>query len=145
MRWDWDAASGTYLRSEGGRAHTLADGSQVSTNNVVVLVNEYRPTSFNAISPEAVSVGSGLAFVFTGGKIQAGTWTRADRTSPIDLTHARGRRHRADAGADVGRDGRRRRPRHHLRLTALGEPSECPSERLVARCWQHLLSRWAAR
>jgi hypothetical protein len=85
VRWDWDAASGTYLRSEGGRPHTLADGSRVSTNNVVVLANEYRPTSFNAISPEAISVGTGLAYVFTGGKVQEGTWTRADRTSPIDL------------------------------------------------------------
>jgi hypothetical protein len=90
VRWDWDPASGTYLRSEGGRAHTQADGSQVSTNNVVVLVNEYRPTPWNAKSPEAISVGSGQAFVFTGGKVEEGTWTRYDRTSPISLARADG-------------------------------------------------------
>jgi hypothetical protein len=90
VRWDWDPASGTYLRTEGGRAHNQADGSQVSTNNVVVLVNDYRPTPFNAKSPEAVSVGSGQAFVFTGGKAEEGTWTRVDRTSPIVLTRADG-------------------------------------------------------
>ena len=116
VRWDWDAASGTYLRSEGGRPHTLADGSQVSTNNVVVLVNEYRPTSFNAISPEAVSVGTGLAYVFTGGKVQEGTWTRADRTSPIDLRTPDGAVIELTPGPDVGRDGRRRRPRHRVWL-----------------------------
>ncbi|MET0580318.1 MAG: DUF3048 C-terminal domain-containing protein, partial [Ilumatobacteraceae bacterium] len=33
----------------------------------------------------AVSVGTGLAYVFTGGKVQEATWTRPDRTSPIDL------------------------------------------------------------
>ncbi|MET0147377.1 MAG: DUF3048 domain-containing protein [Ilumatobacteraceae bacterium] len=90
VRWDWDPASGTYLRQEGGRPHVLADGEQVSTNNVVVLVNEYRPTPWNAISPEAVSVGTGDAYVFTGGKLQVGTWSRADRTSPISLTTPEG-------------------------------------------------------
>ena len=80
------------MRSEGGRPHNQDDGSQVSTNNVVVLVNEYRPTPFNAKSPEAVSVGSGQAFVFTGGKVEEGTWTRYDRTWPIDLARADGSR-----------------------------------------------------
>jgi Protein of unknown function (DUF3048) N-terminal domain/Protein of unknown function (DUF3048) C-terminal domain len=86
VRWDWDAASGTYLRTENGRPHTLADGSQVSTNNVVMLVLEYRVTPWEAKSPEGVTVGSGQVFVFSNGTVQTGTWTRADRTAPYTLT-----------------------------------------------------------
>lgn len=85
VRWDWDPATGTYLRTESGRAHNLGDGSRVTTNNVVVIVNEYRPTPWNAKSPEAISVGGGEAIVFTGGKVITGTWARPDRLSPYTL------------------------------------------------------------
>ena len=90
VRWDWDPASGTYLRSENGRPHTQADGSQVSTNNVVVLVLQYGVTPWDALSPEGVSVGSGDAYVFSGGTVQTGTWTRGDRTAGFTLTAADG-------------------------------------------------------
>jgi hypothetical protein len=90
IRWDWDAASGAYLRSENGRPHTLADGSQISANNVVVLVLEYRVTPWEAKSPEGVSVGTGDAYVFSGGTVQTGTWTRNDRTAGFTLTAADG-------------------------------------------------------
>jgi hypothetical protein len=90
VRWDWDAASGTYVRTENGRPHVLADGSQVSTNTVVVLANEYGTSSYNRISPEAKSVGEGDAAVFSAGKVVLGRWSRADRTSPITLTTPEG-------------------------------------------------------
>jgi hypothetical protein len=85
--WEWDPASGTYLRSENGRPHNQADGSQVSTNNVVVLVLEY---GLWAASPEAVTVGSGDVYVFSAGTVQTGTWTRDDRTAGYTLTAADG-------------------------------------------------------
>ncbi len=90
VRWDWDPASGTYVRSQNGRPHTLADGSPVSANNVVVLVLEYRVTPWDKYSPEGVSVGSGDVYVFSGGTVQTGTWTRNDRTEGFTLTAADG-------------------------------------------------------
>ena len=33
-----------------------------------------------------MSIGSGEAWVFSGGTVQHGTWTRADRTQPFTLT-----------------------------------------------------------
>jgi hypothetical protein len=86
VQWDWDAASGTYLRQENGRPHNLADGTQVSANNVVFLVLEYRLTPWEAKSPEGVSVGSGPVYVFSNGTVQTGTWSRANRTDPFTLT-----------------------------------------------------------
>lgn len=90
-RWDWDAAQGLYFRETNGRVHNDANGGQVSTNNVVVLVMEYSPSPADRNSPEAQSVGSGEAFVFTGGSYVHGTWTRADRLAPFTLADDAGR------------------------------------------------------
>ncbi len=90
-RWDWDPATGLYYRETNGRVHNDANGDQVSTHNVVVLVMEYRPSAADRNSPEAQSVGSGEAFVFTGGAYVHGTWTRADRLAPFTLTDDTGK------------------------------------------------------
>ena len=50
----------------------------------------YRPSPADARSPEAQTIGSGTALVFTGGKVVTGTWTRTDRLSPVVLTDASG-------------------------------------------------------
>jgi hypothetical protein len=84
VRWDYDAGTDTYVRSQGGGPHQLTDG-RASADNVIVLITNYRPSSVDARSPEAVTVGNGIAFVMSDGKLQTGVWQRADRTSPIDL------------------------------------------------------------
>lgn len=84
VRWDWDAATGTYLRTMEGKPHNDAQSGQVNTNNVVVLEMGYLPGISG--SPDAQTIGSGTAFVFTGGQLVFGTWSRADRTSPFTLT-----------------------------------------------------------
>ena len=81
--WVWNAGTGLYERQQEGKVMKDAGtDSVVTTNNVVVLVMEYR----NAGSPEAQSVGTGEVFVFTGGNYIHGTWTRADRLLPFTLT-----------------------------------------------------------
>jgi hypothetical protein len=90
VRWDWDPASGTFVRSQNGVAHTLADGTQVSTNNVVVLVTPYGLTPWDSRSPEAMSVGQGDVYVFSNGTVQTGTWSRPDRLQGYTLTAADG-------------------------------------------------------
>jgi hypothetical protein len=82
--WDWDPASGHYLRTMEGKPHEDAAGGRVSTNNVVVLVVEY--LSGISGSPDAHTLGTGEAFVFTAGNYIHGTWTRNDRLQPFTLT-----------------------------------------------------------
>jgi hypothetical protein len=82
--WRWDAAQGVYLRTTQGRAHNDALSGQVSTNNVVVLAMEYLPGISG--SPDAQTIGTGEAFVFSGGSYVHGTWTRDDRLKPYTLT-----------------------------------------------------------
>ena len=84
VQWTWDQASGTYLRTMERAPHIDAGtGTQVSTHNVVVLVMNYTPGISG--SPDAQSLGTGEAYVFSGGKWVVGTWTRNDRLEPFDL------------------------------------------------------------
>ncbi len=82
--WTWNAASGLYERTQNGKADKDKGGEQITTNNVVVLEMVYLPGISG--SPDAVSTGTGQAFVFTGGNYVHGTWTRADRLQPFTLT-----------------------------------------------------------
>ena len=82
--WRWDADQGLYFRTTDGRPHNDALTGQVSTNNVVVLSMEYWAGISD--SPDAQTIGSGEAWVFSGGSYVHGTWTRDDRLEPFTLT-----------------------------------------------------------
>jgi len=82
--WTWNGTIGLYERQQNGRADNDDNGEIATTNNVVVLDMIYNKGISN--SPDAQSVGSGEAWVFTGGNMVHGTWTRADRLAPFTLT-----------------------------------------------------------
>ena len=82
--WTWNSTSGLYERQQNGRADNDGNGELTTTNNVVVLEMVYLPGVSN--SPDAQSVGTGQAWVFSAGNLMHGTWTRADRKQPFTLT-----------------------------------------------------------
>jgi len=81
--WDWNATDGVYYRTMEGSRHMDRNSGQVSTDNVVVLAMDYLPGISG--SPDAQTLGSGEAFVFTGGNYIHGTWTRNDIHDPFAL------------------------------------------------------------
>ena len=81
--WNWNAADGVYYRTMEGSRHMDRNSGQISTNTVVVLAMEYAPGISG--SPDAQTLGSGEAFVFTGGNYIHGTWTRNDIHAPFSL------------------------------------------------------------
>jgi hypothetical protein len=83
VSWTWNAAKGLYFRTMEGGPHNDAAGGQVSTNNVVVLVMEYLPGISD--SPDAQTIGTGEALIFTGGNYIHATWSRNDRLVPFVL------------------------------------------------------------
>jgi len=97
--WQWDAASAKFLRFHESKVHSDADGNQVAFDNVVVIVCEYKVSPADPRSPEAQTVGSGVAWVFTAGKVVEGTWSRADNHAPWTLTDSTG----AAIGLTAGR------------------------------------------
>jgi hypothetical protein len=90
IEWAWDAPSKSYIRSEYGDLHTDATGAPISAQNIVVQFVEYRSSPADRRSPEAVTIGQGAAWVFTGGKIIPAFWHRPDPSQPAQFADAKG-------------------------------------------------------
>jgi Protein of unknown function (DUF3048) N-terminal domain/Protein of unknown function (DUF3048) C-terminal domain len=91
--WAWDAKSKGWVRTPGSAGASVydADGNtvKITPKNVVVMFVQYDGGVGNEGS-EAVMTGTGPAWVFTGGKVVKGTWTRPDKEKPAKLTNASG-------------------------------------------------------
>lgn len=76
----WDAAAGTFARSQAGTPHVDEAGVQVAPQNVVVQFVDYVDTGFvdgsGAVVPEASLVGEGPALVLTAGHLIEGRWVK---------------------------------------------------------------------
>jgi Protein of unknown function (DUF3048) N-terminal domain/Protein of unknown function (DUF3048) C-terminal domain len=88
--WRWNAAKNAWLRTIGGNPHKDHDGVQVNAANVIVLTTNYLPSPVDAHSPEAQTVGSGDALVFTGGLLVRGRWSRPTASDVWDLRDSSG-------------------------------------------------------
>ncbi|WP_396643386.1 DUF3048 domain-containing protein [Microbacterium sp.] len=86
--WRWDAGSGRYLRSQNGAPDLDSGGGQLAATNVVALSVSI-DWAYGDI-PKTVMVGSGPAWVATGGKVIQVTWTKASADAPIQLTNQYG-------------------------------------------------------
>lgn len=83
--YQWNG-SGWARSQDGGRTVDTA-GRQASPATVVVQFTRYGRSAADSRSPEAISVGSGEAWVFTDGHVVKGTWSRptaADTTQYLD-------------------------------------------------------------
>lgn len=81
----WSVADRGWRRTQNRSGHVQAGGTRLAPANVVVLEVGYGTSSVDANSPEAHTVGSGAAYVFTDGKRIDGTWSRSGPTDPIAL------------------------------------------------------------
>ncbi|MEE2768384.1 MAG: DUF3048 domain-containing protein [Actinomycetota bacterium] len=72
-------------RTHNGDPHNDSDGLRVAPPNVVIQFTSYSTSAADARSPEAVTVGSGEAWVFTDGHMIVGRWERPDRSHPAEL------------------------------------------------------------
>lgn len=86
--WRWDGGSGRYLRSQNGAPDMDSAGGQLAATNVVALSVSIDWTYGDI--PKTVMVGSGPAWVATGGKVVQVTWTKTSRDAPIQLTNTYG-------------------------------------------------------
>jgi Protein of unknown function (DUF3048) N-terminal domain/Protein of unknown function (DUF3048) C-terminal domain len=82
--WEWDPTSYAWLRSQEGAPDVEASGERVRAVNVVTL-RVVIDWTYGEV-PRTVMVGSGEAWLSTGGKTAHGTWSKAATGSPIVLT-----------------------------------------------------------
>lgn len=86
----WSPLARGWNRTQNGKAHTTAVGARLVPENVVVLEVDYGVSSIDAESPEAHTVGSGVAHVFTSGERITGSWSRTSSDAPIRLLDGNG-------------------------------------------------------
>jgi len=90
--WTWTGHD--YVRTQNGAPDRLADGSRITTTNVVVLSVTWHPTHIiddagNA-DPYVIVTGSGRAWVFRDGRVVRGRWTRPTYRAPVKITDPAG-------------------------------------------------------
>lgn len=83
VAWAWNPATGLYEREQNGKVDKERSGAVVTTNNVLIMVMKYKA---GLGSPDAQSIGSGEAYLLTGGQVIHGTWSRADEFQVFTLT-----------------------------------------------------------
>lgn len=94
VEWKWDAASGTWRRTQNGTEHVDAGGGAVQPKNVVVQFVPYKDTGqrdrSNTIVPEAELVGTGEMWALSDGKVVKGTWNKPSIEAPTTYLDAAG-------------------------------------------------------
>lgn len=91
VHYDYDVATNSYLRSEGGAPHnsTTSEGDKVGQQlKPKVVVALVMPYSLNGKYSVYGTTGSGQMFVFQDGGVTAGTWTKAGRGNQFVFTDA---------------------------------------------------------
>lgn len=93
-KWTWDAATGTWLRSEGDTPAMSESGARLSAVNVVSITAPHPGTGFGAqngaIVPTYELIGEGDAVLATGGQVITGRWRKASQDEPMLLYGADG-------------------------------------------------------
>ncbi len=101
--YDYDAASNSYARSEGGAPHkelvSANDhaGVQIRPKVVIALVMHY---GIEADGQHSIytDTGTGTAYIFQDGGVTQGTWSRASGESQVEFNDATGAPIKLDAG-----------------------------------------------
>jgi hypothetical protein len=88
--WTWDAARGAFTRSQDGAVDVDSAGSPYGASNVIVL---RVPVTVSQDIPKTELIGTGEAWVSSGGATVHATWSKASATERIMLVD--------DAGAQI--------------------------------------------
>jgi hypothetical protein len=100
VRWQYDADTNTYLRSEGGAPHIdAATGEQLTAKNVVLQFSEVRPAGDRAGHVLYSNEGSGRATILLDGKAINGAWHKDGHTGRTRYFDASGREISFNRGA----------------------------------------------
>lgn len=89
--YDYNAASNSYGRSEGGAPHVdAATNAQLNPKVVVALIMPYGLEADGYHSSYS-TLGSGQAYIFQDGTVTVGNWTKPDNATQFSFTDAAGK------------------------------------------------------
>ena len=90
VSYNYDAATNTYFRKQGGVAHTDREKGQIAPKVVVALKTNIALSSDGSHMNIATS-GTGQAYVFQNGTITEGTWSKADAKGQLFIKDSEGK------------------------------------------------------
>jgi hypothetical protein len=92
VQWNYDAATNTYKRTQGGEAHVdLETEKQVAPKNVIVLLTTEKGPVNEKKHMQYTTVGTGDALVFKNGEVIKATWSKKDRRSELVFNDSKGK------------------------------------------------------
>ena len=86
-----------WARRQRGTAHIDSNGVRVAPSNMIVQFVRYGTSPAAETSPEAETVGTGVAWIFTDGHLIIGEWDRTDASLPA-IYHVEGEEIRLTPG-----------------------------------------------
>jgi hypothetical protein len=89
--YQYDAASNTYLRFEGGAPHSDREAGQITPSVVIVLDTVMTKIFEDGYREQIATTGSGRARIFQNGVVTEGNWSKKDRGSQILFTDSTGK------------------------------------------------------
>lgn len=99
VRWEYDKDTNTYLRYVGGTKHIdKVTGQQLRAKNIVLQQVEYQLAKDEHARILLDTVGIGKAQYMIDGKVTAGTWKKADKTSMTKFYDDKGSEVKFDRG-----------------------------------------------
>jgi hypothetical protein len=97
-RFDYDASTNSYLRSQAGQPHTDAKSGATISPKVVIALVVPNGSDNDGYHSTYATTGSGAVYVFQDGIVSEGTWTKTDRKSPLELKDKNGLTMKLNAG-----------------------------------------------
>ena len=89
--YSYDTASKTYLRSQGGAAHTDRESGQVAPRVVIVIKVPTKLGFEDGYREQMTTIGSGEAHIFQNGLHTSATWKKDAKKSQIQFVDAKGK------------------------------------------------------
>lgn len=89
--YTYDAASGLYTRSEGGKVHVDREAGAITPKVVIVMESTVSQVFEDGYRESYQTIGTGKAYVFQNGSVTTGTWSKSAKTSQIQFKDTAGK------------------------------------------------------
>lgn len=86
----YNQESNSYIRSLAGHAHNDREEGQIEPNVIVVIKVGTQPRGGNDGYEDAVTTGSGQAYIFQNGTVTEAKWQKDTRDAPLQLLNEEG-------------------------------------------------------
>ena len=96
--YSYDAASNSYLRSQGGAPHNDREAGQINPKVVIVMKSPMTHVMEDGYRESIQTIGSGTAYMFQDGTVTEGQWSKTARQDQVDFINSAGEKIKLNRG-----------------------------------------------